>query len=418
MTVVAKPGGTSVAATGPAPAETSTPTTALLASLVVVVVGLDVHLPLGTSAALLLAVLLLPLWLPVLPAYRLATLVCALSALCVVSGLVLAELSAVDHAVDRIRGLQSIGLLASGVAALVLILWARTELPLHRVVLLYGAGAVAGALVHGDYRWKFTLAMPVALIVLALLERTRTWVIPVVALLGIGILSVADEGRSLFGASVLVATLATWQHRPRSSGRRVWRWFPLVALAGVAVAVYVFATALATGGELGEAVRETSTRQVRSDGSLITGGRPEWAATRELVRLKPAGYGVGVVPDWTDRMTGKAGLASIGVDVDPFREQYMFGAQLELHSIAADLWAGYGWAGVALAAVVTFALVRSLSFALAGGQAPTYVLFAGVMALWYMLFGPIGSNWLDVCAALGFALVAADPPGSARVAAA
>jgi hypothetical protein len=149
---------------------------------------------------------------------------------------------------------------------------------------------------------------------------------------------------------------------------------------------------------------------------LITGGRPEWAATRELVRLKPAGYGVGVVPDWTDRMTGKAGLASIGVDVDPFREQYMFGAQLELHSIAADLWAGYGWAGVALAAVVTFALVRSLSFALAGGQAPTYVLFAGVMALWYMLFGPIGSNWLDVCAALGFALVAADPPGSARVA--
>jgi hypothetical protein len=60
--------------------------------------------------------------------------------------------------------------------------------------------------------------------------------------------------------------------------------------------------------------------------------------------------------------------------------------------------------------------VRSLSFALAARRAPTYLLFPGVMALWYMLFGPIHSNWLDVCAALGFALTAVDRSGRASVA--
>ena len=416
MTVVAKAGGASVVTTGPARADAFAATTALLASAVVVIIGYDVDLPSGASAALPLAVLLLPLWLSTLPAYRLATLICGLAALSAVSGLVLAELSSVDHAVNRIGSFQSIGLLASGVAAFVLLLWARTQVPLHRVVLLYGVGALAGAVVSGDYRWKFTLAMPAALIVLALLERTRSGLIPAAAMLAIGVLSVADEGRSLFGASVLVATLAVWQRRPQPSDRRGRRWSPIVLLAGVGVAVYVFATALATGGALGEEVQETSTAEIRSQGSLITGGRPEWAATRGLVQLHPTGYGVGVVPDWSDRMAGKGGLESIGVDVDPFREQYMFANQFELHSIAGDLWAGYGWAGVALAAVVTFALVRSLSFALAARRAPTYLLFAGVMALWYMLFGPIHSNWLDVCAALGFALTGVDLSGRAPVA--
>jgi hypothetical protein len=28
-----------------------------------------------------------------------------------------------------------------------------------------------------------------------------------------------------------------------------------------------------------------------------------------------------------------------------------------------------------------------------------------VLALWYVLFGPMYGNWLDVCAALGMALV-------------
>jgi hypothetical protein len=380
--------------------------TKLIASAVVVIVGFDFHVAMGASAALPLAVILCPLWIQVLSRYRLATLIGGLAALSVASGLVLAELSSIDHQVSDVQGTQAIGLLMSGIAALVLLLWARTLLPLHRVVLLYGTGALASAFADGDLRWKFSLAMPTALIVLALLERKRVGVIPALAMLGIGILAVADEARSVFGASVLAATLTIWQLRPRSRVGRERRWFPVMLIAGVSVAVYFFTTALATGGALGEAVQQRSTEQIQSQGSLITGGRPEWAATRALLKLNPSGYGVGVVPNWTDRMTGKAGLESINVDVDPFREEYMFGAELELHSVAADLWAGYGWAGVALAVVIAFALARSLSFALAARRTPTYLLFAVIMAFWFLLFGPMFSNWLDVCAALGFSLIA------------
>jgi hypothetical protein len=76
--------------------------------------------------------------------------------------------------------------------------------------------------------------------------------------------------------------------------------------------------------------------------------------------------------------------------------------------VAADLWARFGWVGVALAVAIALALVRSLSFLLAARRAPTFLIFACVLALWYILFGPMYSNWLDVCAALGMALVPLD----------
>ena len=56
-----------------------------------------------------------------------------------------------------------------------------------------------------------------------------------------------------------------------------------------------------------------------------------------------------------------------------------------------------------------FAIVRSLSFLIAARQATTSVIFACIGALWYMLFGPIYSNWLEVCLALGLALLVRAP---------
>ena len=92
----------------------------------------------------------------------------------------------------------------------------------------------------------------------------------------------------------------------------------------------------------------------------------------------------------------------------------MFGNTFELHSVTADLWARFGWVGVALAVALAVALVRSLSVVLAARRAPTYLIFACLLALWYLLFGPMYSSWLDVCAALGLALV---PVGAGRAAA-
>ena len=148
---------------------------------------------------------------------------------------------------------------------------------------------------------------------------------------------------------------------------------------------------------------------MESSGSVIAGGRPEWAATRELLKLEPAGYGAGVVPTWADRIAGETGLAKINVDAGGYADNYMFGDAFELHSVAADLWVRFGWVGVALAAAMVAVIVRGLSFLLAARRAPTYLSFACILGLWYLLFGPMYSNWLDVCVALSLAAIGAGP---------
>jgi hypothetical protein len=386
--------------------------TRLIASAAVVVVGTDERVGYGATAALPLAIVLLPLWLPALRRRALAALIAGLAALSAVSGVVLSELSSADHVVSGVNRSQAIGLLASGIAAFGLVLWAGSQLPLHRIAMLYGAGALGSAIANGALSWKFDLAVPTTFVVLGALERRRRGVLPAVALLTLGVLGVADEARSYFGVCLLAATLAIWQLRPTRYPRRATgphRWFTVALLAGLGIAVYFLTSALATGGTLGGTLQERSTAQISRTGSLIAGGRPEWAATRELFELNPAGYGAGVVPNWADRMAGKSGLASLNVDAGGYADHYMFGPTFELHSVAADLWVGFGWVGVALAAAIVVVIVRSLSVLLTARRAPTYLIFACMLALWYVLFGPMYSNWLDVCLALGLAAIAIGP---------
>jgi hypothetical protein len=388
--------------------------TRLIAAVAVLVVGVDERVGYGATAGVALAVVLLPLWLPVLRQYPLATLVAALGALTAVSGYVLSEMSSVDHVVSATNRIQQIGLLGSGIAAFGLLLWAASQLPMHSIAMLYGVGALAGTIANGETSWKFNLAVPTTFLVLGALERRRAGVLPAAAIVGLGVLGVADEARSYFAVCVVAATLTIWQLRPTRQARQAagtarHRWFPIVLLAGIGVAAYFFISALATSGTLGDTLKERSEAQVASSGSVIAGGRPEWAATRELLKLEPAGYGVGVVPTWADRIAGETGLAKINVDAGGYADNYMFGDAFELHSVAADLWVRFGWVGVALAAAIVAVIVRGLSFLLAARQAPAYLCFACILGIWYLLFGPMYSNWLDVCVALSLAAIGGGP---------
>jgi hypothetical protein len=362
------------------------------------------------------AIVLLPLWLPAVRRYALARLIVGLAVLAAASGLVLGELSSADHMVSGVDRVQAIGLLASGIAAFGLVLWAGSLLPLHRIALLYGAGALASTLARGDLSWKYNLAVPTTFVVLGALEGRRRGVLPAAVLLTLGVIGLADDARSFFGVCALAATLALWQLRPaRRTGpvRFRDRWYALALLAGLGVAIYFLTSALATGGAFGADLQARSAAQIATSGSLIAGGRPEWAATRELFALEPAGYGAGVVPNWTDRMAGKTGLASLHVDAGGYADHYMFGRTFELHSVAADLWVRFGWAGVALAAAIVVVILRSLVVLIGARRAPTFLIFAGVLALWFVLFGPLYSNGVTVCVAAGLAAVAAGPrPGA------
>jgi hypothetical protein len=383
--------------------------TAWVAGGAVVLVGVDEPVAAGVSVALAAALLVLPVWLPTAWAHPTARLVAVIGGVAAVSGVVLGELSERNHTISATLRVQELGLLVSGVAAVCLLVWARSLLPLNRVVILYGAGGIAGAFATGQTSWKYHLAVPTTLLVLGIVERGRSRVAPAVAVLALGLVGVIFEGRSFFAACVLAATLTVWQLRPRPAdegARPRSRLFQLMLLAGVGGAVFLVLQALLTGGAFGEELQDRSIAQIEASGSLLAGGRPEWAATRELVALNSAGYGAGVVPNWADRTAGKSGLARINVDDSAFgyADHYMFGGQFRLHSVVAGLWASYGWAGVALGALIAGAIVRSLNAALAERAAPASVLLACSLALWYLPFGPIFSDWLDVCVALGLVL--------------
>ena len=229
--------------------------------------------------------------------------------------------------------------------------------------------------------------------------------VPAVAIIGLGMMGINDDARSYFGMCVLAAMLSLWQIRSRAGTGALSRWFPAILIAGSAAAVYFLASALLTSGYFGLELQERSVTQIETTGSLIAGGRPEWSATRELMRTNPEGYGIGVVPTWEDLMIGKKGLASINVDTGGYAAHFMFGGEFRLHSVIADLWVGYGLVGLALGFTMAWSIVRSLSSSITDRQAATSVIFACTLALWYLFFGPLYSNWLEVCLAVGLVLI-------------
>jgi hypothetical protein len=387
--------------------------TSLLAHLAVLVVGFDLVVGFGMPASVPVAILTLPLWALTLRRYALAPALVVLGLLAAATGWILSELTAADNSIDPVARIQSTGLLLSGLAALVLLLWAREWMPAHRMVALYGAGGLAGAVYGLDLSWKYSLSVPATFLALGLAERTGRRPLAVVVVLAMGVSGIVEEGRSFFAFCVMAALLTLWQARPAGRVGRLGRWAPAMMAAGMAVILYLLATALLTGGYLGTELQERSVTQIETTGSLLAGGRPEWAATRALFAQRPQGYGTGVVPSWGDYMAGKSGLASINIDAGGYTKNYIFGGQFRLHSVAADLWVSYGWVGLVLAATLLVALVRSLSFTLASRLATTSAIFAITLALWYLFFGPIYSNWLDVCVAVGLTLLLRDEPAGA-----
>lgn len=369
-------------------------------------VGFDHAVVSAITPALALGVALAPLLLAEVRRFVLGPALFLTAVGAAAAGLVLAGFSSVDHQISATVRTDSLALLFSGMAAIAVLLWARRHLSIHRVVLLFGLGSLADAALHGQGSWKFDFALPTILVALGLLGEKDRRLLSAVVVVALGFTAVLDEGRSLFAFCLAAGALTLWQLRRQPDdgavGGRPWR--QLLLLVAVPVAIYFVASSMLTSGVFGPVLQERSLRQIDTAGSLISGGRPEWSATRELVRITPMGYGVGVVPNWADLEAGRAGLSSINVDTGGYVTNYMFGGEFRMHSVAADLWVRYGLVGLALAALMTFAIVSNLVRLLAQRRAPTALILVGTLALWYLAFGPIFSNWLDVCVAVALLL--------------
>ncbi|MGB3411607.1 MAG: hypothetical protein WBA45_10440 [Microthrixaceae bacterium] len=376
----------------------------------VILVGVDYYFMKGGSIALLWAILLAPVCLPALHRYRLSRVIVVATPLTLVWGYVLALQATVDHSVDLANMQVIMGVVLTGIAALVLVLWARTFVSVNRVAILFGIGLLMRALMEGDFTWKFGLAMPVTFMVMGLMGQARNKVLPAVVILTMGAFGIVTGARSYFAFCFISAVLILWQSAPsrvreESAGGALRRWRPALLMLSLGLVVYFAISALLVNGAFGRNMQERSQAQVEASGSLIAGGRPEWAATRELARNRPHGFGAGVVPTWGDLEAGKAGLASINVDAGGYTKYYMFGGSFELHSVMADFWVSFGFAGLGLTFIVLFCLVRNVSTLVSMKLAAPIVLFSTLISLWSMFFGPMYTDWLPICVALGMSML-------------
>ena len=376
----------------------------VVATVALVLVGVSQPLAAGATTATVVVLGLAPVWAGALPRCRGTVALVALTVAALPFGLFLAEVVGPPQGRQwDPDGATAVGLLlVTAVGAVGLAVWARTVLPTRQVAVLVGSGLLVDGLLDtpGSLNaWKYNLSFPVTLVVLAVLAR-RSPRVACVALLGLAVIGITNESRSYAAFCLLAAALVVWRSAATGRSSRL-RVLGVVGAAGLTA--YQLGVDLLVQGYLGEALQQRSVMQVQNAGSLIAGGRPEWAATRELFAAHPWGFGLGAVPTSDDLRTAKAGLATVGISGDNgYVNNYMFGGGFKLHAIVADLWAGFGVVGIALGLLLVALVVRAMASSLAGRPSPL-VVFLCLMALWWLLFGPIQSNLLDVAVVLGLA---------------
>jgi hypothetical protein len=380
----------------------------VLCLLALFATGLALPLPAATSSALLAVGALLPGWASVLPRYRGATLVAGLAAIGLLFGVLLAWMSAVDHAFALREALQTAFLIAAGIGCIGLVLWARTLLPVSAIGVAFGLGLLARGVLNAsesDNAIKFQLALPIAIIALSLLAGRRRPVLTAVVLLGLGGLNILNDARSAFGFCVIAAALVLWQARPTPVGRRTHPVLGVALLAVLGLGAYTVVSELLVSGALGREVQSRTVTQINQSGSLLLGGRPEWSATWQLFQESPLGNGLGTIPNVADVQAAREGFAITNIPTaEGYIENYLFDGRFELHSIVADLWSNLGPFGVALGLAMGVLIAAGLADRLRRRTASGLVCLLALTSLWFLAFGTVWSNLLQVTFTVGLLL--------------
>jgi hypothetical protein len=380
----------------------------VVAAAALILLGMRQFITFGLTTGYVLALLLVPIWIPTLRRYWGGRFLVVCGLIAITAGWLLGNASAHDHATSFGLSAQAVMLLLGTLCGVGVILWARTVLSISLVGLWFGVGMLITAAFSQDKftanAWKYGWAIPLAVFCLSLARKNKRAEVVVLAFLA-G-LSVVFDSRSYFATFLISAILVVWQMRPRSLSKRAsWVWSALF-LAVLAAAVYNLGTTLLVGGYLGQEAQIRSVEQIDKTGSLIVGGRPELAATIALFRAEPMGYGVGVVPNLHDVTTAKQGMAKINYDPNNgYVDKYMFGVQFELHSTTGDIWANFGLAGVILVITMIILVVRGAAESISRRQGSGLLLFLTCWTMWNFLFSPFYSAAPTLMLTLGLGLL-------------
>ncbi|MCU1529803.1 MAG: hypothetical protein JWP75_3566, partial [Frondihabitans sp.] len=326
----------------------------ILAVLAVAVIPVRISFPHQVPIALILSVVLSPLWVPAVRRFRFMSLVLLGGLVTLGSGFFLTLANAATNGVDRTSLIASGLLLLNLIASIGMVLWARTILSPSTVALVFGIGLIVGIVPldsqFSENPWKFSFAFPVAVVTLALAQRVRGWWLEMLVLLALMAYSASHDFRSMFGQMLLAAAILAAQVPLRRFGRKGSAARVVIGLGVMAALVYNVGQALILDGALGAATQARSIQQIDTSGSLIVGGRPELAATLALMTHYPAGFGLGINLTPDQLLTAKSGMASIGyAPNNGYVENFMFGGHIEVHSVVGDLWTHFGIVGIAFA---------------------------------------------------------------------
>lgn len=287
-----------------------------------------------------------------------------------------------------------VGLTASVIGAY----WCITKLGLQRSLVLFFAGLLIAAPVFyerlQDNAWKYGLALPVSMLVILFLARSRPLLVLVITPL-LAAVSIASDFRAWIAFLAIAAMLAVLagSQRKRPSASRIASFGLITVFASTIVAWLI--TQAATAGMLGAYLEQRTREQLEgSGGNLILGGRPEWGAAIALWRQNPLGMGIGVTPSSDDYWLAVRSMpfsTRAQQDISTVAASFQQGL-INFHSTFWTFWGVYGAAGV-LFAVLTLAytshaaMVASATLKSVGLRAAVILLM--LSTIWDVLFSPM-----------------------------
>ena len=361
-----------------------------VAAVAALAIGSHVNLPGPLTLTLVIPLILIPVWASQTARYsRGVVVLTGIGA--IVNGLILNAVNASTHQVSLALTQAQIVLILELLLGAGALVWVRSVLGSGWMALLFGAGLLLQVLSHvsADNPWKFSLALPVTVCVLALGWVLRAPWVELLTLPALAIISALNDSRS--AASILAAAflILAWQRlraafKLRSSALRVATNVVLLGLV-----TYFMMQSFILEGFLGEGAQLRSEAQIRSSGSLLLGGRPEIGATVALLRASPGGYGMGVLPTFADIYTAKSGMERLNYDPNNgYVERYMFGGGFEVHSVIGDLWLRCGLLGLAFIVAMLWLVLRNSAARLADGRGRALTTFLTIQVVWDALFSP------------------------------
>ena len=380
-----------------------------VAAVAVVNGGMRVEIGSGVNTGHVLAIVLLPFWLPTAGRYRHYLWILVLLAVSLVSGVWLSGVSAATYEVSSSLTIQNSALLAGIVLTAGVILWVRPVLSEWQIGMLFGLGLLLEATtVPGlDNPWKYQWGMPVAVLALSAVQAVHSRFLGILVLLALTAYSATHDSRSMTGMFLVAALLLVVQALPLPSRvRDLGAGRIIVLMAVLGLAAYWLFVRLALSGALGLSTRLRTEEQALRAGSVLLGGRPEMGATAGLFLHRPEGFGAGTNLDPTGIAAAQQAMGSLNYDADNgYVYNYMFGHGMELHSGLGDLWALFGLPGLALGLLILWALVDALARRFSTSSVTPLQGAALLFTLWTMLLGPLYTAAPLLALCLGLMLV-------------